>query len=125
MSDSGINYTRAAFMHPWNLWFLIGGVGCAYALSLLPGIGSVGFNSMLLFTMAIELIALGYIPRQERFRRLIRSRLAAEKKPPSNKELYQQLSRHNQRRYFRLRDLERKNQGQTTTKLSLRCAGPT
>ncbi len=95
-------------MHPWNLTFLIGGLGVAFGLSLLPAIGATAFNAMLLFTMAIELLALGYVPRQERFRRLIRSQHAAEKKPPSQKELYQQLSRHNQRRYFRLRDLEKK-----------------
>ena len=95
-------------MHPWNLAFLIGGLGSAFGLSLLPAVGSAAFNAMLLFTMAIELLALGYVPRQERFRRLILSQHAAEKKPPSQKELYRQLSRHNQRRYFRLRDLEKK-----------------
>lgn len=110
MSDRGINYTREAFMHPWNLTFLIGALACAFGLSFLPApVGSTAFNSILLFTMALELLALGYVPRQERFRRLIRSQKAAQKaKPPSQKEQYNSLSRHNQRRYFRLRDLEKK-----------------
>ena len=106
MSQSGINYTREAFMHPWNLTFLIGALACSFGLSFLPGsFGSTAFNSILLFTMALELLVLGYVPRQERFRRLIRSQKA---KPPSQKEQYHSLSRNNQRRYFRLRDLEKK-----------------
>ena len=124
MRESDINYTREAFLHPWNLTFLIGALACAFGSSFLFGtLGSVPFNSILLFAAALELLALGYVPRQERFRRLIRSQRAAQKaKPPSQKELYISLSRQNQRRYFHLRDLE-KNIEANYSKLSYASQG--
>ena len=110
MNEADINYSKEAFLHPWNLTFLIVGMGSAFGSTVLSGGGGeIIFNTILLFTGALELLFLGYVPRQERFRNLIRSQKAAKKaKPPSQREIFRVLSRPNQRRYARLRDLERK-----------------
>ncbi len=104
MNDDQINYTKEAFFNAWNLAFLIVGLLAAFLLS---GASEIAFNAVLVFTAAIELLYLGFLPRQERYRRVVRSRKAAERyKPPSQKEIYQQLKRRDQRRYVRLRNIE-------------------
>lgn len=104
MNDVDINYTKEAFLNPYNLGFLIMAMLTAFFLS-----GSEPwFNIVLILAAAAELMYLGVVPRNERFRRVIRSQRAAEHaKPPSQKEIFQLLSRHSQRRYARLRKLER------------------
>src|SRR5690606_18445277 len=104
MSEKDINYTKEAFLNPWNLAFLIMAMLTAFFLS-----GSeVGFNMVLIMAGATELMYLGIMPRQERFRRVVRSRQAKEHaKPPSQKEIFQLLTRYSQRRYVRLRKLEK------------------
>jgi len=110
MKDEEINYTREAFLHSWNLSFLAVGIGITLGLGYI-GSGSLGntlFQSFLTITIALELLILGYVPRQRRFRNLIRAKHAAiAAKPPSQREMYRQLNRVNQRRYVRLRDLEK------------------
>ncbi|MCY4159160.1 MAG: hypothetical protein OXE92_08105 [Bacteroidetes bacterium] len=110
MKDGDINYTREAFLHPWNLSFLTVGIGVALGLGFV-GLGELGntlFQSLLTLTVAFELLILGYLPRQRRFRNIIRAKHAAvAAKPPSQREMYRQLNRVNQRRYVRLRDLEK------------------
>ena len=65
-------------------------------------------NVVLIMVSAIELMYLGFVPRNKRFRRSIRSRRAAEHaKPPSDKEIFRLLSKSSQRRYARLRKLEK------------------
>lgn len=109
MNEQNINYTKEAFLNPWNLTFLIVAMAASFGSSLIfPG-SEFLFNTILLFTAALELLFLGTVPRQARFRRAIKARQAAEHaKPPTQKELYRLLSRPNQRRYARLRDLEKK-----------------
>lgn len=108
MSDRDINYTKEAFLHPWNLAFLIMAMLVSFSVSLFSGGASWPFETILLFATAIELLYLGIVPRQDRFRRAIRSRRAAEHaKPPSQKEVFQHLSKQSQRRYARLRKLGR------------------
>ena len=109
MNKANINYTKEAFLHPWNLIFLIVAMAAAFGTSMIfPGTEFL-FNTILLFTAALELIFLGSMPKQERFRRAVKSRQAAvHAKPPTQKELYRLLNRPNQRRYARLRDLEKK-----------------
>lgn len=98
------NFTKEAFLNPYNLGFLIMAMLSAFVLSGSEPI----FNIVLLLTAALELIYLGVMPRNERFQRAIKSRQAAEHaKPPSQKEIYQLLSRQSQRRYLRLRNLEK------------------
>jgi len=109
MNERYINYTKEAFLNPWNLTFLIVAMVASFGASLIfPG-SEFLFNTILLFTAALELLILGTVPRQERFRRAIKARQAAEHaKPPTQKELYRLLNRPNQRRYAQLRDLEKK-----------------
>ncbi len=101
------NYTKEAFLHPWNLTFLIVSMLSAFSISSFLGPSPV-FETILLFAAAMELIYLGYMPRQERFKRAVKSRRAAEHaKPPSQKEIFQHLTKYSQRRYARLRKLEK------------------
>ena len=106
MELSNINYTKEAFLNPWNLTFLIAAMATAFGVSLIGP--DFLFETVLLFAAALELVFLGTVPRSERFRRAIRARQAAEHaKPPSKKEIFGLLNRQNQKRYYRLRDLEK------------------
>jgi len=103
MPDEPINYTKEAFLSPWNLVFLIMAMVTAFVLT---GTGIANF--VLLFAAALELLYLGIMPRQERFRRVVRSRKMAERnKPPSEKEVFRQLTKASQKRYIRFRNIEK------------------
>lgn len=104
MNDVEINYTKEAFLNPFNLGFLIMAMLTAFFLSG----AEPWFNIVLLLAAAVELMYLGVVPRNERFRRVIRAQRAAEHaKPPSQKEIFQVLTKASQRRYARLRKLEK------------------
>lgn len=104
MSDADINYTKEAFLNNWNLVFL---AVAAVAAVVLAGITNLPIWLPLLFLSAGELLYLGTVPRNQRFRRLVRSeKIAERRKPPSQKEIFQILSRRSQRRYARLRKLK-------------------
>ncbi len=106
MSDKNTNFTKEAFLHPWNLTFLIAALLISFTVSIVNA--TWAFETILLFASALELLYLGIMPRQERFRRAVRSREAAEHaKPPSQKEIFHVLTKHSQRRYARLRKLGR------------------
>jgi len=103
MPDEPINYTKEAFLSPWNLVFLIMAMVTAFVLT---GTGIANF--VLLFAAALELLYLGIMPRQERFRRVVRSRKMEERnKPPSEKEVFRQLTKASQKRYIRFRNIEK------------------
>jgi len=104
VNHSQINYTKEAFQNPLNLGFLMATMLTAFFVS-----GSeMTLNVVLIMVSAIELMYLGFVPRNKRFRRSIRSRRAAEHaKPPSDKEIFRLLSKSSQRRYARLRKLEK------------------
>ncbi|MEX1056017.1 MAG: hypothetical protein WED81_08290 [Rhodothermales bacterium] len=105
MNDVETNYTKEAFLNPMNLGFLIMAMLTAFFLS---GAGEPWSNLVLILAAALELMYLGVVPRNERFRRAIRSQRAAEHaKPPSQKEIFQVLTKFSQRRYARLRKLEK------------------
>lgn len=107
MNDPDINYTKEAFLHPWNLTFLIVSMLITFLVGMMI-VPEWPFSAALILVSAMELIYLGNMPRQERFRRAIRSKRAAEHaKPPSQKELFHSLTRQNQRRYARLKKLEK------------------
>ncbi|MFK7844620.1 MAG: hypothetical protein AB8G77_04910 [Rhodothermales bacterium] len=107
MNDADINYTKEAFLNPWNLGFLIMAMLSAFFLSGAPGTGPL-FNIVLILAAASELMYLGIVPRQDRFKRLIKSQRAKERaKPPSQKEIYGLLTKYSQRRYARLRKIEK------------------
>lgn len=105
MSYSEINYTKEAFLNPFNLGFLIAAMLTAFFAS---DAGPTVFNIALIMSFAVELIYLGAMPRNKRFRRSVRARRAAElAKPPSTKEMFRLLAKSSQRRYVRLRKLEK------------------
>ena len=107
MNEAHINYTKEAFLHPWNLVFLIVAMAAAFGAGFV--FPDFMFNIIMVITAGLELIFLGTMPKQERFRRAVKARQAAvHAKPPTQKELYRLLRRPNQRRYARLRDLEKK-----------------
>lgn len=106
MNELEVNYTKEAFLHPWNLSFLIVSMLIAFVVSM-AGV-TWPFETVLLFSAAAELIFLGTLPRQDRFRRAVRSRQALEHaKPPSQKELFHSLTKHSQRKYARLKRLQK------------------
>ena len=105
--DKDINYAREAFLLPQNLIFLVATLVAAVAL------GGVGFLStvVLLLGASAELFFLGYAPRNDRFQRLVRAQKAAEvNRAESQREVFNQLSRQSQRRYARLRQIEKEIQ---------------
>jgi len=103
MAEEPINYTKEAFLHPWNLLFLlVAMVTVFFTIGLTPVP-----ETILLFAAAVELIYLGWMPRQERFRRAVRARKVEERyKPPSERDLFRELTKASQKRYIRFRNLE-------------------
>lgn len=111
MDEANINFTKEAFLHPWNLTFLIVAMAVAFGVGLL-GLPTFLFQTVLIFAAALELLFLGTMPRNERFRKAVRARHAAElAKPPTQKEIWRLLSRPNQKRYYRLKDIEKEIEG--------------
>ena len=107
MNNQEINYTKEAFLNPWNLAFLIMAMLSAFFLSGFQGSLPL-FNIVLIFAAASELMYLGILPRQKRFQKLVRAQHDKERsKPPSQKEIYLRLTKFSQRRYARLRKIEK------------------
>ena len=105
MKDSSLNFAREAFLAPVNLAFLAVALLTVFVLG---SMGEVAMNATLLFAAAAELFYLGLMPKNERFKRVVRSRAAAEKaKGPSQREVFNTLGRQSQQRYTRLRELEK------------------
>ena len=103
MASDSPNFVKEAFLSPFNLAFLIVVMIAAFVLT-----GTGAANFVLLFAAALELLYLGIMPRQERFRRVVLSRQAAERnKPPSEKDVFRSLSKASQKRYIRFRNLEK------------------
>ncbi len=104
-SSDDINYTKEALLLPWNLVFIIVSLAVAAGVGLQSGIPWL-FELILTMAAGAELLYLGTVPQQQRFRRYIRAKKAADQEPPSTKELFRQLSNYGQRRYARLRKLQ-------------------
>ncbi len=103
-SSEEINYTKEALFLPWNLIFIVTSVLIAATVGWQSGIPWL-FELLLTLAAGGELLYLGTMPQQERFRRYIRSKKAEAHAPPSNKEIYRLLSDVSQRRYAKLRKL--------------------
>lgn len=104
MQDEQINFFKEAFMSPVNLVFLITALVAALLTGGIPAVPQL----VLLFTAAAELLYLGTVPRSDRFKRLVRSRHAAERnKPPSDREIVRSLHKEDQKRYVRFRNIEK------------------
>lgn len=89
-------------MAPANLAFLL------VALVLWTALSGPAASVALAFAAAAELIYLGTMPRNERFRRAVRSRqAAAPKKGVRESETFRSLDKESQKRYVRFRNMER------------------
>ena len=105
MRDNEINYTKAAFLQPWNLVFLIVGFAAALGIGMLSTNFTV-FSLLFIFVCALELLVLGTVPNFKNFRRKVDLKHQKERsKPPTDEELFRQLGRSNQRRYIELQNL--------------------
>jgi chromatin remodeling complex protein RSC6 len=106
MNDD-VNYTKEAFLNTWNLVFLLVVAAVAAAVGL-TGLGPAWLLELLLVLGAgLELLYMGVMPRNSRFQRHVRSQKMAERnKPLPQGELYRQLHRRSQRRYYKLRELK-------------------
>ena len=102
MPDEPINFTKEAFMSPVNLGFLI----LALVMALLTG--GVAANVLLMFAAAAELLYLGTVPRNDRYKRAVRARKADERrKAPRDREVFRTLAKDDQKRYVRFRNMEK------------------
>ena len=106
MTDD-VNYTKEAFLNTWNLVFLLV-VAAIAAGTGLTGLGPAWlFELILVIGAGLELLYMGVMPRNSRFQRHVRSQKMAERnKPLPQGELYRQLHRRSQRRYYKLRELK-------------------
>jgi hypothetical protein len=103
--DAPVNYTKEAFLNPWNLTFLVTIMLTAFFLSDQNWLQEI----ILLFGLAAELLFLGIVPRSERFQRYVRSRqMEEENRPPSRDEIFRRLSKQKQKQFIHLRNLEKK-----------------
>jgi hypothetical protein len=103
MPDEPLNFTKEAFMAPANLAFLL--VALLVATVVLSGAAT---SIALIFAAAAELLYLGTVPRNERFRRVIRSRAAETRsKAPTDRETFRTLEKDGQKRYVRFRNMEK------------------
>lgn len=103
MSNENLNYTKEAFLLPLNLVFLI----CAMVVTFFFMDEPLG-SLIPTFALAAELLYLGILPRQDRFRRAVRAQAAAEHaKRHSEKDVFRTLTKANQKRYIRMRNLEK------------------
>ena len=89
-------------MSPVNLGFLI----LALVAALLTG--GVAANVLLVFAAAAELLYLGTLPRNERYKRAVRARKIEEhRKQPRDREVFRTLAKDDQKRYVRFRNMEK------------------
>jgi hypothetical protein len=103
MPDEPLNFTKEAFMAPANLVFLL--VALLVATIIFSGAAT---SIALIFAAAAELMYLGTVPRNERFRRVVRSRAAETRsKAPSDREVFRTLEKDGQKRYVRFRNMEK------------------
>lgn len=106
ISDS-INFTREAFLHPFNLGFLFTAALTAFFVN------DIGLMSNFVFTMAIgvELVYLGVIPKTDAFKKYVLSRAVKEKPNKlQEKELFYNLDTQSQKRFLVLKHISDKIQ---------------
>ena len=103
MPDEPINFTKEAFMSPVNLGFLI----LALVASLLVP-SATAASLLLVFAAAAELLYLGTVPRNDRYRRAVRARKIEEhRKAPADRDVFRTLAKDDQKRYVRFRNMEK------------------
>ena len=105
--NEDVNYTKEAFLNTWNLVFLLVTATVAVGVGLSGLAPAWLFELILLVGAGLELTYLGVMPRHPRFQRHVRSQKQAERhQPPAQGEIYSQLHRRSQRRYYKLRELK-------------------
>lgn len=103
-SDSSLNYTREAFMHPANLLFLMSAAVSAFFLA---DYGLVS-NAVLTAAFGVELLILGSVPRSMLFQKWVKYRkLQAKKTDAVDKEIFGQLDPATQKRFLVLKHLSK------------------
>jgi hypothetical protein len=105
--NDSINFTREAFLHPFNLGFLFISALSAFFLN------DIGYMAEFIFTMAIgtELVLLGTVPKIEAFKRHILNRTVKEKpRKLKDKELFYNLETRSQKRFLILKNVSEKIQ---------------
>lgn len=106
-NQDSINFTREAFLHPFNLGFLFTAALTAFFVN------DIGLMSNFVFTMAIgiELVYLGVIPKTDAFKRMVLSRAVKEKPTKlKEKELFYNLNTQSQKRFLVLKHISDKIQ---------------
>ena len=105
--NEDINYAKEAFLNTWNLVFLLVVATVAAGTGLTGLAPSWLFELILVLGAGLEFLYMGVMPRNSRFQRHVRSQKQAERnKPLPQGELYRQLHRRSQRRYYKLRELK-------------------
>lgn len=121
MEKPDINYTKEAFWQSWNLGFLAAGVGAMVgAFNFLPDALSFIGTAAMMGTVGLELLYLGWFPKDERFRKAIRVKKQAELAEKANtpQERLKALSPSGQKRYVYLNNI-RTGIAQNYAKLSV------
>jgi len=105
MNDD-VNYTKEAFLNTWNLVLLLAVAVTAIGLGVANLAPGWLVNLLVVIGAGAELLYLGVMPRNHRFRRYVRSQKIAERnQSPSQREVFSQLRNRSQRRYAKLRKL--------------------
>jgi len=105
MNDD-VNYTKEAFLNTWNLVLLLAVAVTAIGLGVANLAPGWLVNLLVVIGAGAELLYLGVMPRNHRFRRHVRSQKIAERnQSPSQREVFSQLRNRSQRRYAKLRKL--------------------
>lgn len=100
--ESSINFTKEAFLNPFNLVFLLIGTISALALTEF-GLTS---NTILTFIFGMELIYLGVIPKLPSYQKRIRLKKRKEQNEESGDKLtFYQLDARSQKRFLVLKHI--------------------
>lgn len=106
MNTQDINYTKEAFLNTWNLVFLAAASGVTAGIGIMGLFPNWVLSLAMVLIVGVELLYLGMMPRNDRFQRHVRSQKMAEKhKPPSQREIFDQLHNESQKRLTKLRRL--------------------
>lgn len=100
--DKPVNYTREAFLHPFNLGFLIAAFTTAFFVSG----DTSALNVVLSATLAAELMYLGMVPRMARFQKYINLLKFKERNSRfDERKIFSNLSEDSQKRFLILKHI--------------------
>jgi len=100
--DKPVNYTREAFLHPFNLGFLIAAFTTAFFVSG----DTSAINIVFAVTLATELMYLGIVPRMARFQKYINLNKFKERNSRfDERKIFGGLSEESQKRFLILKHI--------------------